>query len=101
MPHISGGRGRPFRYHYDSSDSGCNITAASHDGETRFHATYDAEDRVLGLTGPDGGRYAFSYGADGDGATWADLTDPDGAVRRIVLNDGRYSIVRRGFSRRQ
>jgi len=94
------GSGGEFQYDYDRSDGGCRLKRTTHDGVTYFEAKYSADDRLIRLTEPAGGEYVFSYETDRRGdVVRAEVIDPEGALRRITLDDTGYWISRWGSYR--
>jgi RHS repeat-associated protein len=99
--------GRTVRYAYDSSerlqtvtdadggvttygwDAGNHIaTITDARGNVTVTNTYDSDDRVLTQTAADSGVYRFAYTGGGNDTfnTEADVTDPNGSVRKVTFN---------------
>lgn len=96
------GPGDKFRYEHDSRNGGCSLRRVTQDGVTRFEVDYDADDRVVQLTDAAGGVYVVSYETDRRGRiVRTEVTDPEGTLRRIVLDDTGYWISRWGSYRRR
>jgi YD repeat-containing protein len=88
-----------FEYAYERRNGLCHLTRTMHDGVVYFTATYDAEDRLVTLTSPAGG-YTFSYVTKASGGiVRADVREPDGALRRVSLDDAGYWISHWGSYR--
>jgi YD repeat-containing protein len=88
-----------FEYAHESRDGLCQLIRTTHDGVVHFTATYDAEGRVATLTSPAGG-YTFSYVVDESGSiVRADVREPDGALRRVSLDNAGYWISHWGSYR--
>jgi YD repeat-containing protein len=88
-----------FEYDYEDRDGLCHLVRTKHNGVVYFTATYDAEGRVAALTSPAGG-YTFSYVTNASGSiVRADVREPDGALRRVSLDDAGYWISHWGSYR--
>ena len=69
------------------------------DDAQRTYVRFDAEGRVATLTSPAGG-YTFSYVANASGSiVRADVREPDGALRRVSLDNAGYWISHWGSYR--
>ena len=88
-----------FEYAHQTRDGFCQLIRTTHDGIVYFTATYDAEGRVATLTSP-AGVYTFSYVANASGSiVRADVREPDGALRRVSLDNAGYWISHWGSYR--
>jgi YD repeat-containing protein len=86
-----------FLYEYHVRDRGCRLRRTIQDGVSYFEAEYGADDRLIRLTHPAGGAYVFSYETNRRGqVVRAEVTDPEGTLRRITLDDAGYWISRWG-----
>ena len=88
-----------FEYAYERRNGLCHLTRTMHDGVVYFTATYDAEDRLVTLTSPAGG-YTFSYVTSASGGiVREDVREPDGALRRVSIDNAGYWISHWGSYR--
>jgi len=79
-----------FEYAYQTRAGFCHLSRTTHNGVVYFTATYDADDRVVTLTSP-AGAYTFSYVTNASRhIVRADIREPDGALRRVSLDDAGY-----------
>lgn len=96
------GAGGEFLYEYEPRGAGCKLARTEHNGVTHFRAEYGADDRLIKLTGPEGGTYLVSYETDKRGViVRADVRDPDGALRRITIDETGYWLSHWGSYRGQ
>jgi RHS repeat-associated protein len=84
-------KGGVTEYTYDTGSRMTSVKDAR--GNMVVTNVYDANGRVSQQTHADGGVFQFAYTTDANGKiTQADITDPRGIVRRVVLNGSRRVV---------